>query len=85
MDVIKLIAEVGFPIVCVIFLAIFIHEIYKHSVKREEDLKTELRESREINAKAIDTIAQYAQRLDVIQEDVKEIKQDIISLTDRLY
>lgn len=85
MDIIKAIAEVGFPIVCVLIMAVFIHEIYKQSVKREEWLNEQLEENRKINAKAIDTIALYSKRLDTIEEDVKEIKTDIISLTDRLY
>ena len=80
MDYVKLIAEVGFPIICVIVLARFIHQLYKDSVKREEDLKIELAESREVNAKAIDTLATYANRLDNIQHDVEEIKDDIAGL-----
>ena len=80
MDYVKLIAEVGFPIICVIVLARFIHQLYKDSVKREEDLKVELAESRAVNAKAIDTLATYANRLDSIQHDVEEIKDDIAGL-----
>ena len=85
MDILKVIAEVGFPIACVLILFLFINEIYKQSVKREEDLNEQLKENREINAKAIETIALYANRLDTIQEDIKDIKTDIISLNDRLY
>ena len=80
MDYVKLIMEIGFPIVCVIVLARFIHQLYKDSVKREEDLKVELAESRAVNAKAIDTLATYAGRLDNIQHDVEEIKDDIAEL-----
>ena len=85
MDILKVIAEVGFPIACVLAMGIFIYEIYKQSVKREEQLNVQLEENRKINAKAIETIALYSKRLDAIQEDVKDIKQDIISLNDRLY
>lgn len=80
MDYVKLIMEIGFPIVCVIVLARFIHQLYKDSVKREEDLKLELAESRAVNAKAIDTLATYANRLDSIQHDVEEIKDDIANI-----
>ena len=38
---------------------------------------TEIRENREVNAKAIETIAHYAEKLDSIQSDIKEIKQDV--------
>ena len=85
MDILKVIAEVGFPIACVLILFLFINEIYKQSVKREEQLNLQLEENRKINAKAIETIALYSKRLDTIQEDVKEIKNDIISLNDRFY
>lgn len=85
MDILKVIAEVGFPIACVLAMGIFIYEIYKQSVKREEQLNVQLEENRKINAKAIETIALYANRLDTIQEDIKDIKTDIISLNDRLY
>lgn len=85
MDYVKLIMEIGFPIVCVIVLARFIHQLYKDSVKREEDLKTELEESRKVNAKAIDTLASYANRLDNIQHDVEEIKEDIAEIVHTTY
>lgn len=77
MDIVSIILELGFPIACVIALALFVHQLYKDSVKREEDLKVELAESRAVNAKAIDTLATYANRLDNIQHDVEEIKSDI--------
>jgi hypothetical protein len=75
-----LILNVGFPIVCVLGMGFFIWQIYKQSVKREDKLYTQVEESREVNAKAIDTIAKYAEKLDTIQQDVKEIKNDVISI-----
>lgn len=45
--------------------------------EREEKLYQEIKENREINKKAIETIAHYAEKLDNIQEDIKEIKTDI--------
>lgn len=45
--------------------------------EREEKLYGEIKENREINKKAIETIAHYAEKLDNIQEDIKEIKTDI--------
>jgi septal ring factor EnvC (AmiA/AmiB activator) len=45
--------------------------------EREEVLYAEIKENREINAKAINTIAHYAEKLDSIQEDIKDIKTDI--------
>lgn len=43
-------------------------------------LNTELGECRVINEKAITTIAQYATRLENIQEDVKDIKMDMTTI-----
>jgi chromosome segregation ATPase len=75
-----LIASVGFPIVCVLGMGYFIYQLYKQSVLRENTLYTQIEESRTVNAKAIDTIAKYAERLDTIQQDVKDIKNDVITI-----
>ena len=45
--------------------------------QREEKLYNEIKENREVNAKAIETIAKYAEKLDTIQSDIAEIKTDI--------
>lgn len=45
--------------------------------EREEKLYAEIKENREVNARAIETIAQYAKKLDTIQTDINEIKTDI--------
>ena len=91
-DIIELISTLGFPIACVVVMGAFIYKIYKKSEDREERfmvrvqerskerediLYKEIKENREINAKAINTIAHYAEKLDVIQDDIKEIKTDI--------
>ena len=82
----------GFPIACVIALGWFVFYIVKRtsqaaetnmakiqerSKEREDILYKEIKENREINAKAINTIAHYVEKLDSIQDDVKEIKTDI--------
>lgn len=72
-----LISSVGFPIVCVLGMGYFIWQLYKQSVERENKLYDQIEESRNVNAKAIDTIAHYAEKLDTIQHDVKEIKDDV--------
>lgn len=74
------ISSVGFPIACVLGMGYFIWQLYKQSVDRENKLYTQIEESRLVNAKAIDTIAHYAERLDTIQEDVKVIKNDVIKI-----
>lgn len=88
----ELITTVGFPIVCVIGLGWFIYKIYTDTTKennenmealqercaaREEKLFDEIKETRAVNAQAVATIAQYAEKLDTIQADVSEIKNII--------
>ena len=90
--IVTIASNFGFPVACVVAMGAFIFVIYKNMVKenaknmaavqrrcqeREEVLFSELKENREINAKAIETIAHYAEKLDRIQEDIKEIKTDI--------
>ena len=85
--IVELISTVGFPIALVLLLGWFILKIYtdttKNAKEREEKLYTEIAENRKINEKAIETIALYAEKLDIIQEDVAEIKKDIIILTNK--
>lgn len=71
---VELLSTVGFPILCVFALGWFVWHIYQQSVKREEKLMVELAECRTVNAKAIETLAIYAERLGAIEADVKEIK-----------
>ena len=44
---------------------------------REDKLFVEIKENRKINSKAIETIAHYAEKLDVIQNDINDIKHDL--------
>lgn len=87
-----LMSTLGFPVVCVIALAYyafymfnrFMEENAKNMEKvqnrckdREDKLYQEIKENREVNAKAIETIAHYAEKLDTIQADISDIKTDI--------
>lgn len=87
-----LISNLGFPIACVVAMGAFIFYIYKNMTaenranmeqvqnrckEREEKLYSEIKANREINAKALETIAHYAEKLDVIQQDIHDIKHDI--------
>ena len=91
-----LITETGFPIACVVAMAIFIAYMVKRTtelnnenmekvqnrcLEREEKLFEEIKANREINGQAIATIALYADKLDTIQTDISEIKTDITILT----
>lgn len=88
----QFIGTVGFPVFCAVAMGLFIYLIYKNTTKqhkedmdavqarckeREDKLYAELEKSREVNSKAIDTIAHYAAKLDIIQKDISDIKTDI--------
>ena len=88
----NIISNLGFPIACVFALAWFGWYMVKHTneinaknmeqvqsrcKEREEKLYQEIKENREVNAKAIETIAHYAEKLDVIQNDINDIKHDL--------
>lgn len=74
---IELVGSLGFPIVVVIAMGWFIWNIYKKSESREDALRAQIVESQKVNAEAIHTIALYAERLGVIEEDLKEVKHDV--------
>ena len=91
----ELFSSVGLPIALVVVLLFVIYQMGKRQneqaelsmqrvqercKEREEWLHEEIKENRLINEKAIDTIGRYAEKLDNIQSDVKEIKQDITLL-----
>lgn len=80
---IDVISTVGFPIACVIGLGWFVYKIYNDMTKREDKLYSELANCRAVNEKAIDTIAHYAEKLDVIQSDINDIKTDITVIKSR--
>ena len=79
----ELIVSVGFPIAAVIALCCFIWTIYKRSEKREDELRAEIKGNQEIIAQSMTILAQYADRLDAIQADVKQIKDDVLLLTNK--
>ena len=78
----ELISNFGFPITLVIAMGFFIWKMYKQSVTREDKLMNELAECRAVNDKAIETLSVYAERLSVIETDVKEIKNIILTTSD---
>ena len=90
--IVEIVTTVGFPIVCVGAMGWFIYKIYQNMItenqanmeqvqarckEREDKLYEEIKENREVNAKAIETIAHYAEKLEEIQTDIKDIKTDI--------
>lgn len=79
-----LITNLGFPIAIVIALGFFVWTIYKQSVTREEKLMAEITENRLVNEKAIETIAQYAERLTHIEGSIERIENDVVLIKDKI-
>ena len=88
--VLQAISTVGFPIACAVVMGWFIYKIYTNTTEqnkismaavqerckeREEKLYEQLQKAQEINGKAIATITLYAEKLEAIQTDVREIKE----------
>ena len=73
----QFLSKFGFPVVVCIALAYFVWQLYKQSVERENKLYQEIDASREVNAKAIETLAVYSEKLGTIQTDIAEIKNDM--------
>lgn len=88
----KIFETFGLPIALIVVLIFIIYQMgkYQNEVakenmktiqdgckKREDALMEEIKENRKINAKAIETIAHYSEKLDTIQTDIKEIKHDV--------
>jgi F0F1-type ATP synthase membrane subunit b/b' len=82
--VLELISTVGFPIAAVFALAWFVYKIYKASEKREEQLRQELKENREINRQFAEIISKYSVEITEIKSDIKEIKEDVMILTEHM-
>ena len=81
---VELISTLGFPIACVVALGIFVWKVYNQSVAREDKLMAEITENRLVNEKAIETIAQFAERFTHIENDVELIKNDIVVIKEKL-
>lgn len=88
----ELFSAVGLPVALIAVLIYVIYQMGKRQneqaeknmeavqarcKEREEKLYEEIRENRLVNEKAIDTIGRYAEKLDHIQSDIREVKQDV--------
>ena len=82
--IVELIGTLGFPIVCVLALGIFVYQLWKQSAEREKTLMAEIAENRLVNQKAIETISQYAERLNHIEDNLTEVKSDVVYIKDRI-
>lgn len=80
----ELISSFGFPVACVCALGYFIWYFFKQTKEenqqRESTLMDFIRHSQEINAEFAEIIAKYEVKLDEIQKDIEDIKEDIDEL-----
>lgn len=74
---VPIIQTLGFPIVMVGACAFFIWKMYQVQISDKERLYTELGKAITANEKFSEIIITYTQKLDNIQEDVKEIKEKV--------
>lgn len=72
-----LITNLGVPVAAMIAMAWFIYTIYKRSEQREDELRNQITEFQRVNAQAIETLTLYAERLTIIESDVKDIKNKL--------
>lgn len=72
--ILEIIGTVGFPIFVALALGWFIWHIYKKSEQREDAMRQELKESREINSKFAEIIAAHTAELGEIKTDIRDIK-----------
>lgn len=75
---VEIISTLGFPIAVCLACGVFIYKLWQQSVERERLLMAEIAECREVNTKAIETLSVYAERLGIIENDVREIKDIVI-------
>lgn len=76
-----LISSFGFPVACVCALGYFIWYFFKQtkeeSQQRESNLMDFIQRSQEINAEFAEIIAKYEVKLDEIQKDIEDIKDEV--------
>lgn len=92
-QIVQLIGTVGFPIVACLVMGWFIFKIYKNTTEenarnmeavqarcaeREDKLNEQIEKCQEVNAQAIATIAVYTERLGVVEQDVRDIKDALL-------
>lgn len=78
MDITNLINTFGFPTACVIACGFFIWKMWEQQIADKEKLYVELDNSRIATEKAIDVIKGYSEKLNIIESDVKEIKEKVV-------
>ncbi len=73
-----LINTLGFPIVMVGLCGFFIWKMYQVQIEDKDRLYSELGKSLSANEKFAEIISTYTDKIDMIQLDVKQIKERLI-------
>lgn len=79
-NIVEAVSTLGFPIALCLVLVVFIYKIYNQSVVREEKLMEQIEEYRKVNESAIKTISHFAEKLDIMQTDIHDIKSDLATI-----
>ena len=83
-----LISTLGFPIVCVIFLAWFIWKIWMgqqdQNKQREDKLYEYLGKAQAVNEKLTKTNAEFVTVLNTYKSDLEDIKSDVSEIKDKM-
>lgn len=74
----QLISSLGFPVVMVGACGFFIWKMYHVQIEDKERLYAELGKSIAANEKFAEIISTYTDKIDMIQLDVKQIKEWVI-------
>lgn len=76
-----LISSFGFPVACVCalgyFIWYFLKQIKEESQQRESNLMDFIQRSQEINSEFAEIIGKYEVKLDEIQKDIEDIKDEV--------
>ena len=81
---VEIVSSLGLPIALVLAMGLFIYKLWQQSVEREKALMTEITENRLVNAKAIETITLYAERLGHMETDIVDIKNDVTTIKNNM-
>lgn len=83
-----LISTLGFPIVCVIFLAWFIWKIWMgqqdQNKQREDKLYEYLGKAQAVNEELTKTNAEFVTVLNTYKSDLEDIKSDVSEIKDKM-
>lgn len=83
-----LIASLGFPIVCVLGLSVFVWKMWNTisttNQEREDKLYEFIQTAQNTNKKLVETNAEFVQVLNTYKSDLESIKNDVTEIKERI-